>query len=36
MQFIHNVNVNGSKSAKKSYKVILPSITSPECHCTAE
>ena len=31
MQFIHHVNRDGSNIAKIIKKVILPTITSPEC-----
>jgi len=31
LQFIHSVNGNGSKTAKINEKVVLPTITSPEC-----
>jgi len=36
LQFIHSVNGDGSKTAKIIKKVILPTITLPECHRDAE
>ena len=36
LQFIHSVNGDGSKTAKIIKKVILPTITLPECQRDAE
>ena len=36
LQFIHSVNGDGSKTAKIIKKVILPTVTSPECQRDAE
>jgi len=36
LQFIHRVNVDRSKTANIIKKVILPTITSPECQRDAE
>jgi len=33
LQFIHTVNGDGSKTAKKHKKVMLTAITSPGCQC---
>jgi len=35
LQFIHTVNGDESKTAKKSEKTLLTILTSPECQCTA-
>ena len=36
LQYIHSVNGDGSKTAKIIKKVILPTITLPECQRDAE